>query len=228
MAPPLQPALLTLFAASRFMHFVSHLGLLGLFLVSIVDSSFVPLPVPGVTDIMIIVFAAHHSNVIWLVLIASAGSALGGLFSHMVGQAGGMAFLEKHVPSRILVPVTRWMQSHAMLAVALPAVLPPPAPLSPFVLAAGALNMSRKRFMVAFALSRFVRHAVAAWLGVHYGRGVLHLWQNFTARYGDTILIVLWSVILLFSGYAFFKLYRTSRRVGVSVTGNHPMVKPQA
>ena len=230
MLPPLQPAaLLTLFAASRFMHFVSHLGLLGLFLVSIVDSSFVPLPVPGVTDIMIVVFAAHHSNVVWLVLVATAGSALGGLFSHMVGQAGGMAFLEKHVPPRILGPVTRWMQSHALLAVALPAILPPPAPLSPFVLAAGALNMSRKRFMIAFTLSRFARHAIAAWLGVHYGRSVLHLWQNFTARWGGAILVVLWSVILLFSGYAFFKLYRTSRRVGIGTAHRpaSPVTDPQ-
>ena len=105
--------------------------------------------------------------------------------------------------------------------------LPPPTPLSPFVLAAGALRMERKRFMIAFTLSRFVRHAIAAWLGVHYGRSVLHLWRNITARWGDAFLIVLWSVILLFAGYAFFKLYRTSRRLGVSVTGTHPIVKPQ-
>lgn len=229
MLPPLQPAaFLTVIAASRFMHVVSHLGLLGLFLVSIVDSSFVPLPVPGVTDVMIVLFAAHHSNVIWLVLIATIGSALGGLFSHMVGQAGGMAFLEKHVPSRILGPVTRWMESHAFLAVALPAILPPPAPLSPFVLAAGALKMSRKRFMIAFTLSRFIRHAIAAWLGVHYGRSVLHLWRHITARWGNTFLIVLWSVILLFSVYAFIKLYRTSRRVGVRVGASPSMIKPQA
>jgi membrane protein YqaA with SNARE-associated domain len=217
---PLAPqavAALALFAASRFIHFFTHLGLLGLFFVSIVDSSFVPLPIPGVTDIMIILFAAHHSNVIWLVLVATAGSALGGLFSHMVGQAGGMTFLEKHVPPRILGPVTRWMESHALLAVALPAILPPPAPLSPFVLAAGALNMSRKKFMIAFTLSRFARHCIAAWLGIHYGHNVLHLWARFTARWGDSILVVLWSFILLFSGYAFYKLYRTSRRVGVRV-----------
>ena len=212
-----QTAALAIFAASRFIHFFTHLGLLGLFLVSTVDSSFVPLPIPGVTDIMIILFAAHHSNVIWLVLVATTGSALGGLFSHMVGQAGGMAFLEKHVPPRILGPVTRWMQSHALLAVSLPAILPPPAPLSPFVLAAGALNMSRKKFMIAFTLSRFARHCIAAWLGIRYGHNVLHLWTSFTARWGDSILIALWSFILLFSGYAFFKLYRTSRRVGVGV-----------
>jgi uncharacterized membrane protein YdjX (TVP38/TMEM64 family) len=128
-----------------------------------------------------------------------------------------MSFLEKHVPPRILGPVTRWMQSHALLAVSLPAILPPPAPLSPFVLAAGALNMSRKKFMIAFTLSRFARHCIAAWLGIRYGHNVLHLWTSFTARWGDSILIALWSFILLFSGYAFFKLYRTSRRVGVGV-----------
>ena len=218
MLPPLQPAaFLAIFAASRFIHFFTHLGLLGLFLVSIVDSSFVPLPIPGVTDIMIVLFAAHHSNVIWLVLIATAGSALGGLFSHMVGQAGGMAFLEKHVPPRILGPVTRWMETHALLAVSLPAILPPPAPLSPFVLAAGALNMSRKKFMIAFTISRFARHAIAAWLGIRYGRNVLHLWTSISARWGEPFLIALWSFILIFSGYAFFKLYRTSRRVGVRV-----------
>jgi membrane protein YqaA with SNARE-associated domain len=216
--PPQAAAAITLFAASPFVHFFVRLGLLGLFLVSIVDSSFVPLPIPGITDILVVLFAARHANVFLLVFVATAGSALGGIFSHMVGQAGGMAFLESRVPPRILAPVTGWMQSHALIAVALPAILPPPAPLSPFVLAAGALNMSRKRFMIAFTLSRFARHAVAAWLGIRYGKGVLHLWQSFTARWGDSILIGIWTFIVLFAGYAFFKLYRTSRRVGMRVT----------
>ena len=225
-------ALLSFFAASRFIHFFQSLGLLGLFLVSIVDSSFFPLPIPGITDVMVVLFAAQHANVFLLVIVATAGSALGGLFSHMVGQAGGMTFLEQHVPPRILGPVTKWMQTHALLAVALPAILPPPMPLSPFVLAAGALHMSRKRFMFAFTLSRLGRHIIAAWLGVHYGRGVLHLWSRFTARYGEPILITLWTVILLFAGYAFFKLYRTSRTVGVRVPGrsssrNNPTAEPQ-
>lgn len=216
MHPPPPAAVLLAFAAgSRFIHFFTGLGLVGLFLVSIVDSSFVPLPVPGITDIMIVLFAARHANLVLLVLTATVGSALGGLFSHRVGQAGGMAFLEHHVPPRILGPVTRWMQSHALVAISLPAILPPPMPLSAFVLAAGALNMNRKRFMLAFTLSRFARHCIAAWLGVRYGHGVLHLWARFTARWGNSILIVLWSLILISVGYALLKLYRTSRSVGV-------------
>jgi membrane protein YqaA with SNARE-associated domain len=194
------------------LHFFFHLGLVGLFLVSIVDSSFVPLPIPGVTDIMLILYAAAHSNPILLIAIATIGSAIGGFLSHAAGQAGGIKFLEKHVPARILNRVTHWMETHAILSVALPAILPPPMPLSPFVLAAGAVQMSRKKFMCSFTLSRLARHAVAVWLGIHYGRAVLHFWNSFSAKWATTILITLWSVILLFTAIAFWRLYKTSRQ----------------
>ena len=208
-------ALLAAAASQKLVHFFFHLGLAGLFVISTVDSSFIPLPLPGVTDIMIVVYAANHTSVILLVLIATAGSAAGGLFSHAVGQAGGMKFLEKNVPPLILKRVTAWMESHAILSVSLPAILPPPAPLSPFVLAAGAVHMSRKKFMTAFTLSRFVRHCIAAWLGVHYGREVLHIWSRFSAKWGTTILIALWAVILIFTAIAIWRLIKTSRELDI-------------
>jgi membrane protein YqaA with SNARE-associated domain len=200
-------------APNPVVHFFFHLGLVGLFLVSVVDSSFVPLPIPGVTDIMLVVFAAAHSNPYLLVAIATVGSALGGFLSHAAGQAGGLKFLEKRVPPKILARVTGWMERHAILAVALPALLPPPMPLSPFVLVAGAVHMSRRKFMTAFTLSRFARHSIAVWLGVHYGRQVLRLWSHVSARWGTTFLIVLWTVILSFTAIGVWKLYQTSRAI---------------
>ena len=197
-------------------HVFYHLGLAGLFLVSIVDSSFIPLPIPGVTDIMIILYAAAHANVFLLVAIATAGSALGGLFSHAVGQAGGMNFLQKHVPEKILTRVTAWMERHAILSVSLPAILPPPMPLSPFVLAAGAVCMKRSKFMWAFTLSRLARHAIAAWLGVHYGHEVLHLWSRFSAKWATPVLITLWTIILISTGIAIWRLYKTSREMNLN------------
>jgi hypothetical protein len=165
-------------ARSPFMHLLLSLGIFGVFFVSIVDSSFVPLPVPGITDIMII-------------------------------------FLKRHVPARIFKSVCEWMENHAILSVALPAILPPPMPLSPFVLAAGALNMSRKKFMITFTVSRAVRHIIAAWLGIHYGRHILRLWNSLSDKYATPVLIVLWVGIALSCAFAFWKLYRTSRSVGV-------------
>ena len=206
--------------SSKFFHFLASFGVFGIFLVSIVDSSFVPLPVPGVTDIMLVVFAAQKSNWILLILLATAGSAIGGYLSYEVGHAGGMQFLEKHVPARIFKSVCEWMEKHAVLAIALPAVLPPPMPLSPFVLAAGALKMSKKKFLTIFTLSRGARHAFAVWLGIYYGRHVLHLWNRFSAKWAGTILIVLWTAILISCAIAFWKLYKTSKDVSAHPASN--------
>jgi membrane protein YqaA with SNARE-associated domain len=184
---------------SPFLHFLFSFGLFGVFLVSIVDSSFVPLPVPGVTDIMIIIMSAQHQNVILLVLLATAGSAIGGYLSHLVGQRGGMAFLEKRVPPRIFKRVCHWMETHAI--------------------AAGALRMSRKKFMIAFTVSRAIRHIIAAWLGIHYGRHIVRIWNGLSAKYATPVLIVIWVGIAISCGFAFWQLYKTSRTVGVR-TGN--------
>jgi len=202
--------------ANKFLHLLFSFGVFGLFFISVVDSSFVPLPVPGVTDIMLVLFAAQKTNVVLLVVLATAGSALGGYLSYQVGQSGGMAFLEKHVPPRIFRRVCVWMESRAILSVALPAILPPPMPLSPFVLAAGALKMSRSKFMTTFTVSRLLRHSFAAWLGVEYGRQVLRLWNAFSQRWATTILVVLWTGILVSCAIAFWKLYKTSRSVGMT------------
>lgn len=208
------------------MHFFFHLGLIGLFLVAIVDSSFVPLPLPGVTDILLIGYAAAHTNPILLVAIATLGSAIGGYLSHAAGQAGGMKFLKKHVPAHILTRVTLWMEKHSILSVSLPALIPPPMPLSPFVLAAGAVHMSRTTFMWAFTLSRLLRHSIAVGLGIYYGHAFLRLWSHFSARWATTLLITLWSVILLFTAIAIWRLYKTSRQLRLAQSRQNPSQRP--
>lgn len=196
---------------SALLHVFISLGLVGLFFVAMVDSSFVPMPLPGITDIMLIVLAARHSNIPLLLLTSTSGSIIGGYISYRVGYTGGMAFLEKRVPSRIFNLVRDWMEHHAILSVALPAILPPPMPLSPFVLAAGALKMSRKKFLWTFSISRGLRHALAIWLGVRYGRHVLRLWNNLSDEYATPILIVMWTAIIATSVIAFLKILKTSR-----------------
>ncbi len=211
-------ALLLAGPSAALLHLFFSLGLFGVFLVSIVDSSFVPLPLPGLTDIMIVVLSAQRldwPHLALLLALSTFGSALGGFFSYQVGQSGGMAFLEKRIPKRIFRRVTRWMEEHAILAVALPAILPPPMPLSPFVLAAGALKMRRSTFMITFTLSRFVRHAIALALGVRYGSAVLGLWARFSQKWAVPVLIVLWTGIILSCGYAIYKIYATRRTMGL-------------
>jgi membrane protein DedA with SNARE-associated domain len=192
-------------------HMLLSFGLVGVLLVSVVDSSFVPLPLPGITDIMVVVLAAQHANLFLLVGAATVGSFLGGGFSYRVGQSGGLSFLEKHVPARIFKSVCTWMETHAILSVALPAILPPPMPLSPFVLAAGALKMSRRKFLTTFTVSRLLRHAAAAGLGVYYGPHIVHMWNQFSRKWEVPILVAIWSIIIAGVGYGFWRLYKSSR-----------------
>ena len=95
-----------------------------------------------------------------------------------------------------------------------------------FVLAAGALRMSRNKFLTTFTISRALRHAFAAWLGIHYGRHIIRLWNHVSAKWGTPFLIVLWTAILLSCAYAFWKLYKASRTFGVGSRVRRPAVSP--
>src|SRR5262249_43740615 len=61
-----------------------------------------------------------------------------------------------------------------------PALLPPPFPFVPFLLAAGALQYSRKKFLAALALGRSLRYGILAYLGVLYGRHFLRFFSKYT------------------------------------------------
>jgi hypothetical protein len=75
--------------------------------------------------------------------------------------------------------------------------------------------MSQKKFLTIFTISRALRHAIAAWLGIHYGRHIIRLWNNVSAEYATPFLIVLWIGIAISCAFAFWQLYKTSRTVGV-------------
>ena len=73
--------------------------------------------------------------------------------------------------------------------------------------------MSRNKFLTTFTISRCARHIIAAWLGIHYGRHIIRLWNHFSARWATPVLIVLWVSILASCSYAFWQLYKTSREL---------------
>jgi membrane protein YqaA with SNARE-associated domain len=174
----------------RMPHWLTHLGGLGLFAVAIIDSSVIPLPLPGSTDLLLLWLAAHSGKLWLLAPIAVAGSLLGGYTTWHIGRRGGEAALRRHVPARLLGRIVMWIERHPVLAVFLPAVLPPPIPLSPFVLASGALGVSRGRFLAVFGAARTLRYSLIAWLGVVYGRRITRLWTENLHKWSTPLLWV--------------------------------------
>lgn len=178
-----------------------HLGALGLFVVAVLDSSVIPLPIPGTTDILLLWLVAHSGDPLILVPLAIAGSLLGGYTTWQIGRRGGKPALNHYVPTYLLGRVVAWVQLHPILAVFLPALLPPPIPLSPFVLASGALGVSRNRFLVVFGVARCMRYSFIAWLGATYGRHIVRVWSGTLQQWSVPLL---WAfVALLVAGVGF-------------------------
>ena len=153
------------------LHWLMGFGTLGLFAVSTIDSSIIPLPLPGSTDLLLILLVVHRADPVLAAIAALAGSILGGYLTWGAGAKGGEAALHRYLPKRFARRLTGWVEKNGTLAVTTSALLPPPFPLMPFVLAAGALGVSRKKFFLSFGLARAVRYSLVAWLAATLWQG---------------------------------------------------------
>lgn len=192
-------------------HWIVHLGLLGFFLVAVLDSSVIPLPIPGSTDLLLLWMVSQRGNPWLLASTAVVGSLVGGYTTWHLGRRGGEAALHRYVSARLLQPVTGWVQNHPILAVFLPAMLPPPIPLSPFVLASGALGVPRRRFLLAFGAARCLRYGLITWLGIAYGRRVVRLWSATLQKWSAPLLWTFATVVVCSISFGIWKMWKEGR-----------------
>jgi membrane protein YqaA with SNARE-associated domain len=182
-------------------NWLTHLGALGIFFVAVVDSSIIPLTLPGSTDLLLLWLVAHSGDPWLLAPCAIAGSVLGGYTTWHIGRRGGEEALRHYVPTRLLGRIVGWVERHPILSFFVPALLPPPIPLLPFALASGALGVSRRRFLSVFGTARSLRYSFIAWLGVTYGRGIVRLFSGSLQKWSTSLLSVF--VLLLAAGLCF-------------------------
>ncbi len=193
----------------RAMHWLVHLGAVGVFGVSLLDACPFPLPIPGTTDLLLLLLIARKGSPWLLVSLAVAGAVAGAFTTWSAGKKGGEEALRRYVPDRYYDRITGWVKKYGATAVALSAILPPPVPLMPFLAAAGALGVPRGRFLTAFTLARAARYSLVAWLGVLYGHQMVRWWNHYLARYSSAISWVILALFLAAFGWAFWK-WRTS------------------
>jgi membrane protein YqaA with SNARE-associated domain len=172
--------------AASFWHWFHRLGAAGLIVLGIADNSIVPLT--GSMDVLTIWLAAHHPHT-WpfYALMATAGATIGGYITYSLARHGGKQMLERKLSKRAAAKVYRRFERWGFGAVAVPAILPPPFPMVPFLLAAGGLQYSRKKFLAALVLGRGIRFTILAGLGAAYGSHIV----RFFARYYRVALAVL-------------------------------------
>jgi len=194
------------------LHWLMGFGTMGLFVVSTIDSSIIPLPVPGSTDLLLILLVAHRANPVLAAIAAFAGSILGGYLTWSAGAKGGEAALHRYLPKRFARRLTGWVEKNGMLAVTASALLPPPFPLMPFLLASGALGVSRRKFFLSFGLARAFRYSLVAWLAATYGRDMVRAFRHYLAGWSTILMWVYLGLMVAGILYGVWKFRHQGRR----------------
>jgi len=174
------------------LNWFNHLGGAGLILLGLADNSAIPLP--GSVDALTIVLAASKREWWWVYAIsATIGAVVGGFLTFRLSRRGEEKFedREQKIPKEKLKKVQRIFGKWGFVSVMIPAMLPPPVPMVPFLVNAGVRYPTRK-FIAALTLGRGIRYFVFAWLGRTYGEHVI----GFFSQYYRPILIVLVSLAL--------------------------------
>jgi membrane protein YqaA with SNARE-associated domain len=153
-------------------------------------------------------------EVFYFPLFAAAGSVLGCMLLYTLIRRGGQAVLRKRFRAEHLERVERTYARFGFLALAVPALLPPPMPFKIFVATAGALEYPRWRFMLTIMIARSLRYYIEGTLAVFYGKTVL----DFIKNYGFTILAIVIGVCLI--GLIVYLILQRKQRTPTSETAS--------
>jgi membrane protein YqaA with SNARE-associated domain len=157
--------------------FAVSLGGPGLFAVAFLDSSFLSLP--QINDILVVLMVTEHKA--WMpyyALMATAGSLAGCYVIYYLADKGGSAFVRRRLRPGHVERSLEMYRRHGLLALMVPALLPPPAPFKLFVLAAGLANVRPLPFIVAIAVARGLRYLALGVLAIYYGDAALELMRT--------------------------------------------------
>ncbi len=184
------------FSVGRFFAWLRRLGGPGLILLGILDNSAVPLP--GSMDVFLVILSADQRD--WwpyYAFMATAGSVVGGYLTYRLARGEGKGNLGKRLKRSQMEKVHDAFDKWGFWAIAVPALIPPPFPMTPFLIAAGATQYSRNKFIGALVLGRGIRYTILAVLAALYGRQILGYFSQHTRA-------IVWAgIVLMIAGIGF-------------------------
>lgn len=143
-------------------------GPLGIFLLTLIDSSGVPLP--GVADALVVGLAASNpARAPLFAGLAIAGSVIGTMILYRLARTGGEALLDRHTSTGRGAKFRQWYLRYGLVTVFVPAISVVPLPMKVPVFCAGALGVRPMTIAGIVFVARLVRYSALAWLGAELG-----------------------------------------------------------
>jgi membrane protein YqaA with SNARE-associated domain len=148
------------------LHLLGPLGIFGVFVIAFADSALLGMPVDAAVAFYVY---QDHRRLLFYVVMASLGSALGSVPLYIIGYLGGEKVLRKRISEERFLRIHRSFEKHEFWALMFPGMLPPPTPFKIFVLGAAVFEMRFRDFLAAVFAGRFVRFLVLSLLTLWFG-----------------------------------------------------------
>ena len=152
---------------TRLSEYLITFGAFGLFVVALLDSTFVPLP-SSADALMLVLSTAHPRWMLLYAFMATAGSALGCWILYHLSRRAGSRALNRFSEAK-QKRVKELIDRYDMLAVLVATLLPPPFPFKLFVVSAGVFRFSIARFMIAIVVGRSFRFLLEGYFAIRFG-----------------------------------------------------------
>jgi membrane protein YqaA with SNARE-associated domain len=184
-----------------------YLAAPAMLIIGALDSSLLSLP--EINDYLVVGRCFKHpSAAFYFPLFAATGSVIGCAILYSIMRRGGQAVLRKRFSVESIKRVEKAYARFGFLAIAVPAVLPPPLPFKVFVATAGTLEYPRWKFLLTVMVARSLRYYVEGILAVFYGRRVLLFFKD----NGLAVIIIAGALIVL--GIVVYLLINWRKNIG--------------
>jgi membrane protein YqaA with SNARE-associated domain len=165
--------------------------------------------VPFGVDALVIYLASTHGEALWIfLLIVTMASLAGNALTYWMGRCAGDAGLPRLLTPRQLERMRASVRKAGAGRLAAAAVLPPPFPLTPFVLTCGALDVDPRRFFLMFGVMRLIRFATIALLARHYGDPVRQILETQELHTGVAVIICVAFAVVIGTAVVVFRRTR--------------------
>jgi len=148
------------------------LGIWGVFVIAFADSALLGMPVDAIVATYVY---QDRKRLLFYIVMASLGSALGSIPLYIIGYLGGEKVLRRRISEKRFLEIHRSFDQHEFWALMFPGMLPPPMPFKIFVLGAAVFEMRFSHFLAAIFLGRFVRFLLLSLFVLWFGPQIVGL-----------------------------------------------------
>lgn len=180
---------------TRLSDFLVTFGPFGLFVVAVLDSSFVPLP-SSADALMLLLTTAHPRWMVFYALIATAGSTLGCWMLYAASRRAGKRALNRFSEAK-QKRVKELIDRYDVLSVLVASLMPPPFPFKIFVISAGVFRFSLARFLIAIMVGRAFRFLLEGYFAIRYGAQAKILLAKYYPWIGLGLAVLIIAVFMM-------------------------------